>query len=226
MLEFSTLQKLAYLAFPVVLAITLHEAAHGWVADRLGDGTARRLGRISLNPLRHIDWIGTVALPIGLFVTTGFMFGWAKPVPVDPRGFRHPRRDMALVAVAGPGANLLMAVAWAAAIVIGQSLLDQLHWLAATLIFLGAAGVAFNIFLMLLNLLPILPLDGGRLLASVLPERIAALYGRLEPVGLFILIGLLITGMLGNVLVPMFLQIVDWLPGTRAVLNVFPRLIS
>ncbi len=129
----NTIQLIAILALPVLFAITVHEAAHGWAAGHLGDGTARLLGRVTLNPLKHIDPIGTIAVPLATFLLTGFLFGWAKPVPIDTRNLRNPRRDMALVALAGPGANLLMAVIWGLVIQIGLALWNTSQWLAQPL---------------------------------------------------------------------------------------------
>lgn len=217
----SLIQKLAVLALPLILAITVHEAAHGFVADRLGDKTARMLGRITLNPIKHIDPVGTVLVPLALFAFTGFIIGWAKPVPVDPRNFRNPRRDMALVAVAGPLSNLLMAIVWGLLVFLGQALLSANSWLAEPLIYMGAAGVLINVILMVLNLIPLPPLDGGRVVAGLLPAKLADGYGRLEPYGMFILIGLLVTGILGRVMWPLVIFAIVMLPGSTAVLNIF-----
>lgn len=198
----STIQKLAVLFLPVLFAITVHEAAHGWMAKRLGDQTASILGRVTLNPLRHIDPVGTILVPLGMFALTGFLFGWAKPVPIDARNLRQPRRDMALVAVAGPGANLIMAIIWAALLHLGMVLGDDYVWFALPLVYMGSAGILINAFLMVLNLLPILPLDGGRVLASLLPPALAMQFSRLEPWGLIIVVALLFSGLLGSVVLP------------------------
>ncbi|MFC1685110.1 site-2 protease family protein [Pseudomonadota bacterium] len=199
----STIQRIAVLILPVLFAITVHEAAHGWVAKQLGDSTAKMLGRVTLNPLKHIDPLGTVILPLSMYLLTGFLFGWAKPVPVNWKNLRKPRRDMALVAIAGPGANLLMALMWAVIARIGYGLTGASEWIALPLIYMGAAGVLINAILMLLNLMPILPLDGGRVVASLLPPRMALQYSRSEPWGLFIVVGLLATGILSSVLGPL-----------------------
>ena len=220
------IQRLAAMALPVILAITVHEAAHGWVADRLGDNTARRLGRITLNPIKHIDWLGTVILPLGMFALTGFMFGWAKPVPVDPRKLNRPRRDMALVAVAGPGANLIMALIWSLLILLGQSLLGSLPQVAVPLVFMGSAGVFMNVILMVLNLVPLPPLDGGRVAVGLLPRDIALTYARIEPFGLPILVLLLLSGMLGWFVWPFVQGTIELLPASRIVMDLFPLLVQ
>ena len=183
------IRMIAVSAVPVVFAITLHEAAHGYIAARLGDKTAYMLGRVSLNPLRHIDWVGTIILPlVMLFVSSGrLMFGWAKPVPVNFEALRKPRRDMFWVAIAGPAANLLMAIAWAAVLKTGTlSGLKEADFLFQV----AGVGVGVNLVFMALNLLPILPLDGGRIVVSLLPARLGWQFSRLEPFGLPILLGL------------------------------------
>jgi len=200
--DLTTIQKIAVLILPVLFAITAHEAAHGWVASRLGDNTASMLGRVTLNPLRHIDPIGTVLVPLLMFLFSGFLFGWAKPVPVNFRNLHNPRRDMALVALAGPLSNLIMAIFWAVCIKIGVLVGDDLLWFALPLVYMGSAGILINSILMVLNLLPILPLDGGRVLAALLPPRLAARYAQLEPWGLMVIVGLLVSGLLSSILQP------------------------
>jgi Zn-dependent protease len=217
------IQLLAVLALPVLLAITVHEAAHGWVANKLGDKTAFAQGRVTFNPLRHIDLIGTLLVPALTFLLGGFLFGWAKPVPVNMRNLHHPRRDMALVAVAGPGANLLMALLWGLAIKLGLGLWHLSQWVALPLIYMGAAGVLINVFLMVLNLVPLLPLDGGRVLNALLPPRWSIAFSRMEPYGIFILLALLLTGLLGSVLLPLVAGTVDLLPGAGVVRELFFR---
>jgi Zn-dependent protease len=205
--ELNLVQTIAIYALPVIFAITLHEAAHGYVARHFGDTTAWRLGRISLNPLRHIDLVGTIIVPLVILVTsklaagTGILFGWAKPVPVNFHALRNPKRDMLWVAAAGPAANLVMAVAWAMVLKVGMLLPPNLFTLPLSL--MAEAGITVNVVLMVLNLLPILPLDGGRIAVSLLPNRLALGYARLEPLGFPILLVLLFTNVLSVVLSPM-----------------------
>ena len=216
--ELSTLQQVMIWVLPVLFAITVHEVAHGWVAFKCGDDTAHQLGRITLNPIKHIDLFGTVILPSILLLTTGFMFGWAKPVPVNFNRLRQPRRDMALVALAGPGANLLMAIFWMIVAKIGWLTVDSFSF-TLFLIYLGSAGIFINIVLMLLNLLPILPLDGGRVLSSILPPTWASYFGKTEMLGLPILIILLFTGALGKILLSPLLLIYIIVGGDISVLQ-------
>lgn len=202
--ELTLLQRIVVWILPVVFAITVHEVAHGWMAKKMGDNTASMLGRLTLNPIKHIDPIGTIVIPGLLLLTfTGFIFGWAKPVPVDPRYFKNPRRDMALVALAGPVANLLMAIAWALLARIGG--LISVEFISLPFIYMGIAGITINLVLALLNLLPIPPLDGSRILTGILPSYWAWQYNRLERFGFIILLVLLYTKVLGVVLAyPMY----------------------
>lgn len=195
--------RIAIWVLPVLFAITAHEVAHGWAARRLGDPTAMMLGRLTLNPLKHIDPIGTVLLPGLLLYVGGFVFGWARPVPVTWENLRQPRRDVALVAIAGPAANLLMALGWAVAARVGLLLHEALPWLAVPLVYMGVAGIFINVVLLTLNLLPIPPLDGGRVVTALLPPRLALRYSSLEPYGLVVLLALLVLGILGQVLLPL-----------------------
>jgi Zn-dependent protease len=213
MTDLTTIQQIAVMALPVLLAITVHEAAHGYAARKFGDNTAMMLGRLSLNPLKHIDPVGTVLVPVVVYLTTGFLFGWAKPVPVNFRNLRNPRRDMALVAAAGPGANLLMAIAWVVIIKLGLLVADTAPWVTLPLIYMGGFGLLINVILMVLNMLPILPLDGGRVLSPMLPPRLSVYYARLEPYGLYIILGLLVTGLLGQIIWPIVQVVQDLLRG-------------
>jgi Zn-dependent protease len=196
-------QTVAIYALPVLFAITLHEAAHGYVARHFGDMTAHAQGRISVNPARHIDLVGTIVVPLAIvFLTSGkFLFGWAKPVPVNYSALRRPRTHMAWVAAAGPGANLAMALVWA--LLLKLAVLGPANGFSAPLRLMSEAGIAVNLVFMFLNLLPILPLDGGRILASLLPSRAAWQYSRLEPWGLPLLVLLLVTNVLNVVLEPL-----------------------
>jgi Zn-dependent protease len=196
MTEMSMIQALVVWTPPVLLAVTLHEVAHGWAARELGDHTAERLGRLSLNPLKHVDPIGTVLVPGLLYVLAGFVFGWAKPVPVTWENLRNPRRDMALVALAGPLANVAMLLVWLAVAKLGFS------WAQDYFISAGLAGIMINTMLIVLNLLPVPPLDGSRVVSALLPPDAALQYGRIEPYGLLILLVLLSSGVLDRLMSP------------------------
>jgi Zn-dependent protease len=200
--ELNLAQKVAVWTLPVLFAITVHEVAHGWVARLLGDPTAMMLGRLTLNPIRHVDPIGTILVPGMMLLFGGFIFGWAKPVPVTWENLHQPKRDMALVALAGPVANLVMAALWALAVKLGMLLSGTLSWVAIPLVYMGVAGIVINIMLMSLNLLPLPPLDGGRIVTGLLPGPLAAKFARVEPYGLIILLALLLTGWLGKILLP------------------------
>jgi Zn-dependent protease len=192
-------QKIAVWALPVLFAITLHEVAHGWVARARGDHTAEMLGRLSLNPFKHVDPMGTVVVPLVMLVLGGFLFGWAKPVPVAMRNLKHPRRDMALVAIAGPMANFAMALGWGLLLKLALSTDPQEGiWLGVAL--MCRAGIVINLVLMVLNLIPLPPLDGGRVLTGLLPEAQARQLDRIEPYGLLILILLMVSGVLGRIM--------------------------
>lgn len=199
------IQKVAIWSIPVLLAITLHEAAHAWVANRCGDPTAKMLGRLSINPFRHIDLIGTIIVPmlIGLLTHFQFIFGWAKPVPIQWSRLHRPRLDTALVAAAGPLSNLVMALLWTLGLKI--SLVFQPDQSNTALFFSLAsqAGILINLVLAFLNLIPIPPLDGSRVMASILPPRLAYSYSKIEPYGFYILIALLFSGILNRILQPL-----------------------
>lgn len=212
MLDPNTMMRtLSVWALPLMLAITLHEFAHGWVASLRGDQSAKMLGRVTLNPFVHIDPIGTILVPLLLVLLgTPFLFGWAKPVPVNPNALKRPRQDMALVAFAGPLSNFIMACGWVLLAVMAYRYMvpeTVLHdWLLAAAI----AGVKINVILAILNLLPIPPLDGGRIVSSLIPPKWAYYYDQLEPYGFFILLGLLFTGLLGRILMPYYIGLMHF----------------
>lgn len=199
--DLSLPQFVAVAALPLLFAITVHEVAHGWMAKRFGDPTAQRLGRLTLNPLKHIDPVGTVLVPGLLLMLGGFVFGWAKPVPVTWENLRHPKRDMAIVAVAGPGANLIMAFFWALIAKIG-TLPGVASWVGVPMQYMGQFGIEINAVFMVLNLLPLPPLDGGRVAVGLLPGQWSWQLARVEPFGFFILLALLATGVLASIIGP------------------------
>lgn len=204
--------KIAIIALPIIIAITFHEAAHGFVAMRCGDDTAYRLGRVTFNPIRHIDPFGTILLPAVLYLTTGFMFGYAKPVPVNFNRLRQPRRDMVLVAAAGPGINLLLAL--------GSAILLHLVPLEGNIAAIAGSilvvSVTVNVILAVFNMLPLPPLDGGRVAVGLLPYPLAVRLARLERYGMFILLGaIFLLPWIGSQL-GMDLAIVHWIIGPVA----------
>lgn len=207
--------KILVYALPVIFAITLHEAAHGFVARRFGDSTAYMLGRVTLNPIKHIDILGTIILPIATAALTPYMFGWAKPVPVNYANLRSPKRDGLWVAFAGPAANMIQVVIWAVIAKILLATVSPTGLVGAFWVSVAEAGILVNVMFALLNLLPILPLDGGRIVASLLPGRASYTYSRTEPYGMFILLALLLTGALGWMLGPPLVATV------RGVYNLF-----
>jgi Zn-dependent protease len=198
-MELTYIQKIAVYALPVIFAITVHEAAHGFAARFFGDMTADRAGRITLNPLKHIDPVGTILLPALTLLVGGILFGWAKPVPVDFSRLRNPKRDMLWVAAAGPASNFVMALFWA--LIIKLSLRAP-NVYSEPMALMGQAGVMINVVLMVLNLLPLPPLDGGRIAVSLLPNHLAYKYAQIERYGFIILIVLLATGILGRIMEP------------------------
>ena len=193
-----SLEAIVLYGVPVVLAITLHEAAHGYIAKLFGDRTAEMLGRVTLNPVKHVDPVGTILVPALLVLFKApFLFGWAKPVPVNFANLRHPKRDMIAVAAAGPGSNFVQALAWALALVAALAMGSEGFARMADI------GVRVNLVLMALNLLPIPPLDGGRILVGVLPARLGGIVSRLEPWGLFIIVALLFARLLDDLMLPL-----------------------
>lgn len=227
---------IAILALPLVFAITVHEAAHGWMANRRGDRTALMLGRVTFNPLRHIDPVGTIAVPLGIFLVSSlggapFLFGWAKPVPVNWQNLQRPRLDMALVAAAGPMANLLMALVWVLMMGLLGLLFAALQGFESTaiatfLVAICATGVLINLVLMVLNLFPLLPLDGGRILNAALPTPLSRVYSRLEPFGLMILILMLLSGVFGMMLFPAVLAMLGIMPNQDMIARGLTTLMS
>ena len=190
------IQTLLIYAIPVIFAITVHETAHGWIASVLGDHSAKMMGRLTLNPIKHIDLVGTIIVPALLYFTSGFIFGWAKPVPVNFNALRSPRRDMLWVAVAGPASNFIMALLWLGVVFIAIDTGSQF------LADMSQVGIQINLLLAVLNLLPIPPLDGGRVMSSLLPPKLSYQYDQLEPYGLFILLGLLFLGIFQTLILP------------------------
>lgn len=220
--ELTIIQKVAVMALPLVFAIVLHEVAHGWVAHRLGDPTAKNAGRLTLNPLSHIDLFGTIIMPLMLFVLTNgrMVFGYAKPVPIDPRYFKDPKKGMALSALAGPGVNLIMAVSLSLFLRVVLAGLEgkvpeQIWtWFAVPIAYMCAYGIMMNVVLGVLNMIPIPPLDGSRVVYWVLPARQAYAYYRLEPYGTIILMLLIMFGVLGKIMTPIIAPILGLLLGS------------
>lgn len=212
MMELTLIQKITVSALPIIFAITVHEAAHGYVAKYFGDLTAEKLGRITLNPIKHIDPIGTILLPALTLMLGGILFGWAKPVPVNFANLRNPKKDMFWVAAAGPASNFVMAIFWALMLNFSQSVPEGASYFLSQM---SQVGITINLILMVLNLLPLPPLDGGRIAVSLLPMDLAVKLSRVEQYGFIILIVLLFTGVLGRVIWPIisFLQ--------QMLLNIF-----
>jgi Zn-dependent protease len=202
-MQLTSIQIISMWILPILFAVTVHEVAHGYIAYLLGDKTACALGRLTLNPIKHIDLFGTIIVPIALLLlNTGVILGWAKPVPVNANNFNKPRRDMALVALAGPSANFIMALIWAAIAKIGLILLTKGVPGALAIYTMSGAGISINLMLMVLNLLPIPPLDGSHIIAGLLPRTIALYYERIAPYGFFILLILLYIGVINIVMFP------------------------
>ncbi len=200
MTELTHVQLIAVWILPIVFAVTLHEAAHGFVAYKFGDDTAYKQGRITANPLKHIDIIGTIVLPILLMLMANFVFGWAKPVPVNQNNLKHPKRDFAIVALAGPFSNFLMAVIWISILKI--CLVVPKHEYLVPLVYMCQAGVMINVVLMILNLIPIPPLDGSRFLYYLLPKPWDERFNKITPFGILIILALIGTGILTKIMLP------------------------
>lgn len=200
-MDIDTIQKVTVYAIPLIFAITLHEAAHAFAARYFGDSTAYMLGRMTLNPIKHIDPVWTIVVPLVTLLFSPFVFGAAKPVPVNFSALRRPKQDMIWVAAAGPAANLLMMIMWAVAGKI--ALLFPASGGVVFVILVAKAGIFVNAILMVFNLFPLLPLDGGRILAGLLPGRASYLFGKSEPYGMFILVALILTGVMGAFLWPL-----------------------
>jgi len=215
--ELSTIQQVVVWILPVLFAITLHEAAHAWVAWLLGDVSAKLAGRVSINPIRHIDPIGTILVPILVMLISHFtfVFGWAKPVMIDSSNFKKPRRDIALSVAAGPSANIVMALLWAVALKIGLMLHPEVSRPALFLVLSARAGIIINLLLAIFNLLPIPPLDGSKIVAMMLPAKQALIFEKIEPYGFFILLALLFTGVLNWMISPP----INW--SLRAISSLF-----
>ena len=219
--ELNTIQKIVVMAPPLIFAIVLHEVAHGWIANKLGDHTARDMGRLTLNPIPHIDLFGTIIMPLLLFfLTSGRMvFGYAKPVPINPYNFKDPKKGMALSSLAGPGINIVMAICFSFLLRIVmpalESSLPKQSWdlFGMPLALMFGYGVVINVVLAVLNMIPIPPLDGSRVVYWLLPDRQAALYYRLEPYGMLILMLLIGFGVLGRIMTPIIRPLLTLLLG-------------
>ena len=219
--ELSTIQKIAVMALPLIFAIVFHEVAHGWVANKLGDPTARDMGRLTLNPIPHIDLIGTIIMPLMLFLLTDgrMLFGYAKPVPIDPRYFKDPKKGMALSSMAGPGVNIAMAVTFSFLLRVvmvgleGKVPEPAWGWFATPVTLMLGYGVIINVVLAVLNLIPIPPLDGSRIVYWLLPDKLAGAYYQLERYGMIILMLLIFTGILGRFMTPIIRPLLGLLLG-------------
>jgi Zn-dependent protease len=219
--ELSTIQKIAVMALPLIFAIVFHEVAHGWVANKLGDHTAKDMGRLTLNPLPHIDLIGTIIMPLMLFLLTDgrMLFGYAKPVPINPYNFKDPKKGMALSSLAGPGVNIAMALIFSFLLRVVMAGLEGnvpepvWGWFATPVTLMLGYGVIINVVLAVLNMIPIPPLDGSRVVYWLLPPKLAAAYYQLERYGMLILMMLIMFGVLGKIMMPVIRPLLGLLLG-------------
>jgi len=219
--ELNTIQKIAVMAPPLIFAIVIHEVAHGWIANKLGDHTARDMGRLTLNPVSHIDLFGTIIMPLVLFVLTSgsMVFGYAKPVPINPYNFRDPKKGMALSSLAGPGINIVMAICFSFLLRIVMPALENSlpkqfwEWFGMPFALMFGYGVIINVVLAVLNMIPIPPLDGSRVVYWLLPDRQASLFYRLEPYGMLLLMLLIGLGVLGRIMTPIIRPLLTLLLG-------------
>ncbi len=225
-MDASTIQKITIWILPVLLAVSLHEAAHAWMANKKGDSTARLLGRLTFNPFKHIDPIGTILVPAVLLTFTGYAFGWAKPVPVDARYLANPKKDMMWIALAGPVSNFIMAIGWAIILNVSILFLDSRSSVSLFFLLMPVAGITINVILGVLNLLPVPPLDGSRIISGLLSPRASLAYSKIEPYGFFIIVALMVSGLLSNIIFPvvnLFLTVLATLSGLDT--QVFYRLL-
>ncbi|MCK5538442.1 MAG: site-2 protease family protein [Bacteroidales bacterium] len=226
-MDISTIQKIAIWVLPVLLAVSLHEAAHAWMADKKGDSTARSLGRLTFNPLKHIDPIGTILVPAVMLTLTGFAFGWAKPVPINMRNLDNPQKDMIWIALAGPASNFIMAILWAIFLNISVLFVNSESSISLFLLLMPVAGITINVILGVLNLFPIPPLDGGRILAGLLPPEASMKYSKIEPYGFFIVMALMLTGVLSYIIFPVIHLVLIVLSNISGLqIEVFYRLLN